>query len=167
MTTNNLDEVYIGIDGGISGAIVAIRGQDVLFRKLMPILESSNGRNEYDCREIIEILQLYLSPIVYLEKAQYTPMMGGMSAFSFGKSYGTMIGILSALKIRYHLVAARTWQTAMFKDQAKEDTKATSILVARRLFPDIDFRATTTSKKPHSGLTDAALIAYYGQNFHF
>jgi len=35
---------------------------------------------------------------------------------------------------------------------------------ARQLWPDESFLATAKSKKPHEGLIDAALIAYYGIN---
>lgn len=156
----------IGIDGGNNGALVAIRGKKILEAVVMPTVEGGNNRAEYDCASIIEFLNRYPDATIVLEKAQYTPMLGGVSSFSFGKSYGMMLGILAALQRRYHLVAAKTWQTMMFKSQAHDNTKAASVLVAKRLFPDFDFRATARSKKQHDGKTDATLIAVYAQTMN-
>lgn len=43
----------------------------------------------------------------------------------------------------------------------KVDTKATSLLAAKRLFPDETFLATQRSKVPHDGIVDAVLIGLY------
>jgi len=160
----NTNTTYIGIDGGISGALCVIDTVGKLVDKtVMPILPIGNGRNEYDCQKIIEFLSMYSDAIIILEKAQFTPKLGGIASFSFGKSYGTMIGIIAALKRKHHLIAARTWQKAMLQDTNSEDTKKASMLVAKRLFPEHTFLATERSKKMHSGLTDAALIAEFGR----
>ena len=154
---------YIGIDGGLSGALYVLQDSKVIDRLIMPILPVGNGRNEYDCNEIISFLMKYPNAVVILEKAQFTPKLGGVSAFSFGKSYGMMIGILSSLKMKYHLVAAKTWQKEMLKDTNAENTKDASAIIAKQLFPKESFLATEKSKKIHSGLTDAILIAEYGR----
>jgi len=156
----------IGVDGGISGALCVLDETGKLIELLvMPIMPIGNGRNEYDCQRIVEFFEKYsnFERVVILEKAQYTPALGGIAGFSFGKSYGTMIGIVSALKIKYHLIAARTWQKEMLQDTNSENTKDASAIVAKRLFPGQAFLATERSKKVHSGLTDAILIATYGQ----
>jgi len=158
-----MSKFYIGIDGGLSGAIAVLKGKELVEVMVMPTQPVGNGRNEYDCQAIIDFLSKYKDATVILEKAQYTPALGGISSFAFGKSYGTMIGILSALKMRYHLVAARTWQTKVFRDQPHANTKEASVIIAQRLFPGFRFVATERSKKPHDGMTDATLIGYYGQ----
>ena len=132
----------------------------------MPTVEGGNNRTEYDCQAIIDFFNRYPDATVILEKAQYTPMLGGIASFSFGKSYGLMLGMLIALNRRHHLVAAKTWQTMMFKGQAYVNTKAASAIVAKRLFPAHDFRATLKSKKAHDGKTDATLIAVYAQTMN-
>lgn len=161
---NAQEKVYCGIDGGLSGALSILddTGQ-LLEMRVMPILPVSNGRNEYDCQKILEILLKYPNATVILEKAQFTPKLGGIASFSFGKSYGMMIGMLSALKMRYHLVAARTWQKEMLADINSENTKDASAIIAKRLYPEQSFLATERSRKIHSGCTDSILIATYGQ----
>ena len=154
---------YIGIDGGLNGAICVVQDGKLVDKLIMPVLPVGNGRNEYDCRQIVAFLLTHGDATVILEKAQFTPKLGGIASFSFGKSYGMMIGILSALVIPYHLVAARTWQTEMLRDVNSENTKDASVIVAKRLYPDQSFLVTEKSKKPHTGLTDAVLIATYGQ----
>lgn len=46
-------------------------------------------------------------------------------------------------------------------EKPKVDTKATSLLAAKRLFPDETFLATQRSKVPHDGIVDAVLIGLY------
>lgn len=156
------NKTIIGIDGGLNGGLCVLQDGELIELAIMPTQPAGNGRNEYDCHAIISFLEKYPEATIILEKAQYTPALGGISSFAFGKSYGTMIGILSALKLPYHIVPARTWQTKLFQGQAKGDTKAASKIIAQRLFPSQDFTATERSKKLHDGLTDATLIAYYG-----
>lgn len=155
----------IGIDGGLQGSLVVLKNGKLVEMTKMPTMETGNGRNEYDCQAIVAFFEKYPDATVVLEKAQYTPKMGGLSVFSFGKSFGTMIGILAGLKLRYHIVHAKTWQKFILADQPSGDTKAASKIVAQRLFPGVDFRPTTKSKNVSDGLTDAANIAYYGYRY--
>lgn len=158
-----MKKYVIGIDGGISGAICVLQDDKICELFTMPIRDSGNGRNEYDVEKLVEFFSSYKDATVILEKAQYTPQLGGISSFSFGKSYGLMIGLLTALKIRFHIVAAKSWQKEMFEGQSASNTKAASEIIARRLYPNESFTATEKSKKTHSGMTDAALIATYGR----
>jgi len=51
----------------------------------------------------------------------------------------------------------------MFEGMAKTDTKQMSYLVCSRLWSCYDWKATPRCKKPHDGLTDAAMLAEYGR----
>lgn len=158
------EQIYIGIDGGNAGALVVLQGRNILEKVVMPTMPTTDSRNEYDCQKIIAFLAKYPDAVVVLEKAHAMPKLGTVQAFNFGKSFGMMIGILAALKMRYHIVHSRTWQTMLFRDQPHGDTKKASRVVAQRLFPEENFVPTIKSKKVHDGLTDATLIAYFGQN---
>ena len=81
---------------------------------------------------------------------------------------GIKQGILVAMEVQYIMVAPKTWQATAWsgvpvqkKSTGKNDTKATSLLAARRLFPSETFLATERSKVAHDGLVDAALIAHH------
>lgn len=152
---------YIGIDGGLSGGISVFNGRKLISTQPMPTVPVQAGKNEYDYHAIHELLMQYPSAIVIFEKAQPTPKLGVQSAFKFGLCYGAMIGLLTATKHRYHIVHAKTWQGFMFRDQVHSDTKSASKVVAARLFPEQSF-TVGKSKKVHDGLTDSALIGYYG-----
>lgn len=156
----------IGIDGGHGGAMVVLDSKGNIVEKTkMPVMQTTDTKNEYDCQGIIRFLQKYPEATVVLEKAHPMPKLGVSSAFSFGRGFGTMIGILAGLKMRYHIVHAKTWQKFLFADQPSADTKMASKIIAQRLFPAEDFRPTERSKNLSDGLTDAACIAYYGHRY--
>lgn len=154
---------YIGIDNGLNGAIVVIEKNEIIEKVVMPTITSTKSKREYDIHEITEILTRHTDATVILEKAHAMPKLGTVQAFNFGKGFGIMIGLLSGLKIRYDIVHARRWQKEMFKDQNSKDTKQASAIVAQRLFPNESFISTEKSKKIHDGLTDALLLAVWGQ----
>lgn len=152
---------YIGIDNGLSGGIAVMKGRKLVEILPMPVVPLKAGKTEYDYHSIMELLMKYPDATVILEKAHPMPKLGTQSAFRFGMFYGVLIGMLTATKHRYHIVHAKTWQKEMFKDQPHLDTKSASKIVAKRIFPDQTF-LVGRSKKIHDGLTDAALLAYYG-----
>lgn len=155
---------YIGVDNGLGGGLAVIEGHKVLELIPMPIVLGSNERNEYDIPELIKILERYQNDsVLIIEKAHAMPVIGVVQAFSFGKLYGIMLGIATALKMPYSIVHSRTWQKEMFKDLSTKNTKQASIIIAKRLYPGQTFLATERSKKEHHGLSDALLLATWGQ----
>ena len=159
-------QIYIGVDNGLGGALVALDSTYVAELLVMPTITSTKNKREYDIYEIVEFFKRYPDAIVILEKAHALPKLGTVQSFNFGKGFGMMMGILAALKMKYHIVHAKTWQKQMFKDINYTDTKQASAIVAQRLFPKIDFKATQRSRKIHDGLTDALLLGSYGQRMN-
>lgn len=165
--------ILIGIDNGLDGGIVAYNPDGGLLAKdIMPTIGGEDGsRRSYDVNAMREILYRHttyaegigLKAHVYLEHAQAFPGQGVTSMFSIGFGFGLWQGLLSALCIPYTLVRPQAWQKVMFEGLDRSDTKKCSALVASRLFPSVDWRATERSRKPHDGLTDAACIASYGK----
>lgn len=160
---------FIGIDNGISGGIACYKpGTNNLVVVPMPIirtqLKNKKGlKSEYDIPAVIGLLKQFgRVNITILEKAQPFPGQGVVSQFSIGRSFGIMEGVLAALHLPYQIIHPKTWQKKMFEGIAHDDTKQASILVAKRLFPDVIFRASDKAFKDHNGMTDAALMAYYG-----
>jgi len=159
-------KTYVGIDGGLSGGITALKDDKIIDIIKMPIIKSAKTKSEYDVSEIINFLNKFEDPFVIFEKAHAMPKLGTVQAFNFGKGYGIIIGILSAMKIPFQIVHAKSWQKEMFSDMNKMDTKQASAIIAQRLFPDFDFRPTQRCTKVDSGFTDSALLAVYGSR-HF
>jgi len=169
--------IYIGIDPGKTGAVALLTDdpdrldvwqypgdiksactllQDGIIG-LSPNLEEAD-RNVFAC----------------LEKVHAMPMQGVSSSFNFGVSYGMWQGVLAVMGIPYIFVTPHAWQKVTFDSQCvifkdaklsgsskikrKRDTKAMSLSVARRLFPDVDLH-----RKADDGKADALNLARYAK----
>lgn len=158
--------IFGGIDGGKDGAIVILNPDGgIISLHKTPLVKSAKGRDEYDIPGIVRILKSMPTPSNFtLEKGQPMPakMGGAIANFSRGYSFGLYQAVLTALGISYNVVAPRTWQKVLFTGVNVEDTKAASILVAKRLWPAQDWRKSERAVKDNDGLTDAALLAYWG-----
>ena len=162
--------LWVGIDVGKDGAIVALTDDGLLHAKTKtPVVTGVKSRREYDEPGMVRVLQSFeregMKPHVTIEKAQpLPPTMGGTQTnFARGLGFGLWKGILTALQIPHTVVASRTWQPAMFADQRVADTRQASIVAASRLWPHVDWRRSEKAQKQDDGLTDAALLAEYGR----
>lgn len=88
----------------------------------------------------------------FIERVHSSPQMGVCSAFSFGKSYGFLLGIFVASRIPFEEVPPQKWQKAMgcMTQGDKNKSKAR----AQQLFAPM--------KITHAN-ADALLIAEYGR----
>jgi crossover junction endodeoxyribonuclease RuvC len=159
----------IGLDNGLDGGIVVIDETGrVLEKHVTPVLGiEGKGKRIYDVPAMLRLLGASAPPLpgakAFLEKAQAMPGQGVSSMFSIGYGYGLWTALLTALGIPFEVVHPRTWQGVMFQGINRDDTKKASALVASRLSPSTDWRATERSRVPHDGLTDAFCIAEYGR----
>lgn len=95
------------------------------------------------------------------------------ATFEFGWINGVIESFLVSRKIPYTKVQPKAWQKDMWQGIALQqkksstgktmvnDTKAMSEMAAKRLFPEIDLRATERSKKADHNKVDALLICEY------
>jgi len=157
-----------GIDIGKSGFIV---------------IHSENGFNKFpiplvgkvlDIKEFASILLTYPDIkhcVIEDLHAIYGSSAG--STFSFGYVCGITEALLTSLNIPFTKVNPKTWQKEMWEGipiQYKPsstgktkvvDTKATSLIAAKRLFPTESFLKTQRSKVPDNNLVDAMLLCEY------
>jgi len=147
---------YIGIDIGANGAIACL-GDGSLFYDTL-----KDGR-------WISYLAKHKNAVVAIEDLHSIYGASAKSNFQFGLNNGYVIGVLETLKIEYIKVAPKKWQKEMWKDiepvrnKGKVDTKATSLLAARLMYPNEQFLASSRSSVAHDGIVDAILIAHYAQ----
>ena len=66
------------------------------------------------------------------------PGQGVVSMFNFGQNYGFIQGVLKAYNIPFELVPPAKWK----KEFSVTSDKNTSIEVAKRLFPNVNLKAT-------------------------
>lgn len=102
-------------------------------------------------------------PMACVEKVGAHPGQGVTSMFSFGQSYGFILGVLAALGIGVQLVPPGTWKKE-FSLIGKD--KAASVEVCKRLFPGVNLLPTEKCRKDSDGMAEALLLACYARR-HF
>jgi hypothetical protein len=169
---------YIGIDGGVSGAIAVLSEKGKLLKLYdMPTKIKITGRKRdlktgkmfdktkrvYDIPMIAIILKQECNEgaFVVLEQAQSMPDQGVASMFSTGFCFGVMQGILTALCIQYVIVPSQRWKQQF---ELKGTEKEAAIPAALKFFPEGVF--VTPRGRMIDGRADAALLAIYGRNFN-
>lgn len=97
------------------------------------------------------------------------------ATFSFGHIVGALEVMLIANSIPFVLVQPKKWQKEMWEGvplQKKSsstgktkvtDTKAMSLIAAKRIFPNEDLRRNSRCKVAHDGKVDSLLIAEYAR----
>lgn len=97
---------YIGIDPGKNGAIAVLPAGDYAkaFTHSMP-------ETELDLVELLrDIAANNPSPVAVLEQVAASPQMGVVSAFSFGRNFGSILTALVAARIPFSTVTPAKWQ---------------------------------------------------------
>jgi hypothetical protein len=134
------DTCIIGIDPGASGGIAWCftdrPRRDGMFA-------CKFGSTESDIRaDLLAILERSREVHAYVEKVWATPQMGRTSAFTFGRGYGFLRGILCGLGIPFEEVSSLKWQQAFSLREkgrtiGKEDTKKHNAIKAKaqQLYP--------------------------------
>lgn len=143
--------IYIGIDPGKKGAyawytdgVMRVRQwDDNYFAQDMHLLAAMDDRL-----------------VACVEKVGAMPGQGTVSMFSFGQSFGFILGVLTAFGIPYQLVPPRKWKAeyGLLNTQ-----KQASVDVAKRLFPEVSFLPTERCRKESDGMSDAVLMAEYAR----
>lgn len=175
---------YIGIDVGKSGGIAVIQDNKLSLYCIPTI------KKEVDIDELDKLLFEFKYDIdkedfidahdcmCVIEDVHSIFGSSAKSNFAFGWIAGILEGLLTANRIPFIKVAPKEWQKEAWRGVSpikintgkklksgepkyKIDTKATSLIAAKRLFPNETFLATERSKVPHDGLVDAALMAFY------
>jgi len=173
LTTNKkititMTHIYIGIDNGLTGGLVALSDHPgpPIEMIVMPTRGKTNG-NEVDAKEVYFILSALSGGLsgritVILETpGKHSP--GAQALCSMWDSYGAIRGVLESRGIRHHRITPQAWQKKMLPGCAKGDTKPAALAKARQLWPQENWLATPRSTVAHGGLIDAALIAEYGR----
>lgn len=168
-----MSKMYVGIDPGKQGGIAVIDTAGNLETTPTPLMHRS-----YDLDGMARLLLPHegcSDVIVALEKQQSYKRDTPMTAFSVGYGYGLWQMLLAVYEIPHQVVDPKEgWQLTIFEGLTKaqkKDTKKAAHIVARRLWPKHEWRASAQtksglSKNPHDGMIDAALIAEYGRRMN-
>lgn len=145
--------IYIGIDPGKNGGIAMIEDEFIMVR---PFSE------ETLIKELYDYFTSYKACRCVLEHVHAMPKQGVSSTFNFGMNFGFIQGVLKAYSIPYELVTPQKWK----KEFSCTSDKNTSIEVCKRLFPNVNLKATDRCRKDHDGMAEALLIAEYGRRHY-
>jgi len=98
-----------------------------------------------------------------VEKVGAMPRQGVTSMFSFGQSFGFILGVLTAFGIGYQLVPPRKWKAEF---GLLNTQKQASVDVAKRLFPSVSLLPSDRCRKESDGMADALCLCEYARR-HF
>jgi hypothetical protein len=162
---------FIGIDVGKDGAIAVCTDNRWSFFKI-PLINT-----EIDCSTtqiIFKTIRESSDDIhAVIEDVHSIFGASSKSTFQFGRIAGILEMALVANNIPFTLVQPKTWQKEMWQGVSMirkpsksgktmvNDTKAMSLIAARRLFPMMDFKRTPQCTKPDDGIVDAVLMCEY------
>lgn len=155
---------FVGVDPGLAGAFACVWDRPGVgpYANVFDIPVIKVGkRQEYSIPEIVKFFENRRPCFVALEALHAMPksMCSVMGNFSLGRSSGLFEGILAALKIPFEKIPPQWWKKSMLQGMPKG--KMASVVVARRLFPDVSL----PRKKDH-GKADALLLAEFIRRKH-
>lgn len=146
--------IYVGIDPGKKGAM-AIMGYSNTTgeRYMMKIIP-------FDPQEYIKTLKQFNGATVCIEQVHSLPREGVKSVWSFGQTYGWLLGVLDAVGLSYQTVPPNLWKKdfSLLRTEKKQ-----SIDVCKRLFPGIELKRTDKCRNDDDNMADAALICEYAR----
>lgn len=174
----------LGIDPGTEGGLSLFVGARPEVLRAMPVIYvpgqgrprrskagkmvAPRGHNEYDEPAFVQLIKEMAPDVVFCEKewamnkGKGEWVQGVSSVFTFAQGYGTIRGVLAAMGVPTKYIPPQEWQKAIFMGLPDGDTKEQARWALERRWPDVSFLATPRSKKPHTGICDAACLAYYG-----
>ena len=165
----------MGCDPGKLGCVALLSSKDDSLKFVrIPLAGTA-----IDIKALIAALR-EVAPQVVAAGLEDVHALFGSSAkatFEFGRACGIIRCALEAAGVTPELIQPKEWQKRVWLASevvkiptkrlnkkgefiGKTDTKATSLLAARRLFPGESFLLTKRSTVPSDGAVDAALIAW-------
>jgi len=154
--------VILGVDPGVHGALaffdVTAGHLDII--DMPSIAAGTKSKRIVDEAALVSCLDDTRPHIqhAFVERVGAMPHQGVTSCFSFGQSYGVVLGVLAALRVPFTTVRPHRWKAALLVPAAKDGARAR----ASQLMPAFS-RLWPLVK--HDGRAEAALIAYYGAAF--
>lgn len=155
--------MIIGIDNGVTGGAVAIsRHHGMIISKMVMPVKKVGKSNEIDSRRF----WLWCCDATegdFREVSFVLEMPVGSKSAKAGISMsGSFHALRSTLESRGYIcerVPAKQWQRDLRVNL--DESKAKAIAKAKEIWPDEDWKPSPRHKNPHTGIVDAALIAWW------
>lgn len=159
----------IGVDPGISGALAFVPTCSLSPRVFdMPKIKLKNGKNEVCAKQLTKLIETFAHPKsfaiveavgahVYVDRFGMRRGQGAAASFAFGKSFGVLLGVLAALRIRVELVQPAVWKSLLNLNSDKNLSRA----LAMKKFPSLKERL---ERKKDDGRAEALLLADFARS---
>ena len=149
----------LGIDPGLDGALALLdcRGKviEIVDMPTVEIIVNKKKRRQIPPTLLANTIEKLAPSVAFLEHVGMRPGEGALGAFSFGRSFGMLEGVLAALQIPTTLVFPAVWKRALGVPADKGGAR----MKAMSLFPEV---AEMFKRVRDDGRSEAALIALYG-----
>lgn len=148
--------LYCGIDPGLGGAVGFVHADGGFATVLdMPTTASPTGhRRQVDALGLADLLEQMRPAFVLLERVGPRPGEGAVGAFSFGHGFGSIQGVLGALRLPHDFVLPAVWKRKAGIPPGA--SKSVSISTAKRLMPE---SAAHLTRVKDDGRAEALLLA--------
>lgn len=153
----------LGIDVGLDGALacLALDGR-ALAAIPMPVIGKPRAvcaltLSRWIAGWIADGPRLQLAVV---ERVHSFPGQGVKGVFSFGMSFGIVLGVLHTFRIPLELVTPRRWKSEVLAGTAKD--KPAALAYAARRFPSVAL-VPPGKRTPHDGLADALCLAEFAR----
>jgi len=154
-------KAIVAIDPGVTGAIAVDSGTGELYVEDIPTFKVKTGkkvRTHYLLADLAEILRAIIEPatFVIIEKVGARPTDGAVQAFSFGRGFGILEGMCTALGATVIYVAPNKWK----KEMSLNQDKRYSVERANKAFPELSDRLKLVKD---NGRAEALLLLQYAK----
>ena len=155
--------IICGVDPGRFGAFTLINTTEHTVECVdMPmygIKKKTSTRYEPDAFGMADIFRREIVTHVYVEEVGFQQGDGGQGAFSFGRNYGTILGVCGAMQLATTKVRPAVWKRALRCTADKDQT----IARAGELMPHCrKLWQRVRKSRENEGRAESALIALYG-----
>jgi len=150
----------IGVDPGLSGAIVILENNKVLKLFEMPVMaEGKKNKRQLNSARLVNIFRENSSNneevAVVVEQVNAMPGQGVTSMFNFGQSFGAIKGVCAALNLPIFFVRPSKWKKHFELINSSKDSSRTKAI---EMYPSL---ADQLDKKKDVNKSDAILIARF------
>lgn len=155
---------YLGIDVGLDGAITVLdhNGQlvDVIDVPTVEIKVGKSMKRRIAPAALVSELELFAREdcCALVESVASRPGQGVSSVFSFGQSFGLIVGVLAGLKVPTEFVTPNVWTKAMRVVDGKDGSRQR----AMELFPS---HADKFKRVKDHNRAESCLIAVYSYKY--
>ena len=154
--------LIIGIDPGITGSICFFEDGKIIDVVEMPnMAEGKKNKKQVNGAQIYHEISLRIKSVkkeeikVVIEQVSAMPGQGVTSMFNFGRSFGILKGICSAMQLPMYFVRPTKWKKYFNLINSEKDASRTKAI---EVFP---YFSSQLLRKKDSNKADAILIASF------